>query len=260
MRPPRAAGQPTIAAATRARVSFAPFQVRFCAAGGIPDDDIHMAARRRQARNSTADPAAGTRADELTRAALDLFAERDFASVTIKDIAQATGVNTALIYYYFESKEDLFRATIENAVDQALENYKNLREKHDDPVDLITDWFRNNLELAAPIRKLVKIMLDYSGSRVSFGSIDDAIRQFYELECSILSESIRRGIEAGLFRPVDPDRLALFVSTHLDGIMVSSMIRPGFDLETAMGDLEAHLWQHLELASRNPLAHPRSKI
>ena len=44
-----------------------------------------------------------TRADELMSAALDLFAERDFASVTIKDSAHAIGVNTALIYYYFES-------------------------------------------------------------------------------------------------------------------------------------------------------------
>lgn len=68
-----------------------------------------------------------TRADELMWAALDLFAERDFASVTIKDIAHAIGVNTALIYYYFESKEDLFRATVENAVVRALDNYKTLR-------------------------------------------------------------------------------------------------------------------------------------
>lgn len=77
------------------------------------------------------------RANELKSAALDVFAERDFASVTIKDIACAIGVNTALIYYYFESKEDLFRATIENAVVQALDIYKHLKEKHDDPLDLI---------------------------------------------------------------------------------------------------------------------------
>ncbi len=62
-----------------------------------------------------------SRAIELTATALDLFAERDFASVTIKDIANACGVNTALIYYYFTNKEDLFRATIENAITEALE-------------------------------------------------------------------------------------------------------------------------------------------
>ncbi|MFQ5936859.1 MAG: TetR/AcrR family transcriptional regulator [Acidiferrobacterales bacterium] len=188
------------------------------------------------------------RADELMSAALDLFAERDFASVTIKDIAHAIGVNTALIYYYFESKEDLLRATIENAVVQALDNYQSLRERHDDPIDLINDWFYNNLQLSEPIRKLVKIMLDYSGSRINFPSVDRLIKQFYDEECGILSDSIRRGMAHGTFKRVDPDSLALFVSTHLDGIMVAAMIRPDFDLKAAIADLRDLLWQYLGVA------------
>lgn len=201
---------------------------------------------------------AAARADELTSAALDLFAERDFASVTIKDIAQATNVNTALIYYYFKSKEDLFRATIESSVTQALENYKQLREKHEDPVDLIDDWFNNNLQLSEPIRKLVKIMLDYSCSQISSPTIDAAVQAFYDEECSILSDSIRRGIELGVFQPVDPDRVALFVSTHLDGIMVAAMIRPDFDLEAAMHDLRELLWRHLGVSERGKAARRKS--
>ncbi len=190
-----------------------------------------------------------SRAVELTVTALDLFAERDFASVTIKDIANACGVNTALIYYYFENKEDLFRATIENAITEALENYTNLRKRHDDPVDLINDWFDTNLELSGSIRKLVKVMLDYSGSRISISSIDSEINNFYDVERSILSDSIRRGIEQGIFHAADPDRLALFVSTHLDGIMVAAMIRKDFNLDTAMADLREILWFHLGILS-----------
>ena len=53
------------------------------------------------------------RKEELVTIAFDLFSERHVASVTIKDIARETGVNTALIYYYFENKEDLFGAVIE---------------------------------------------------------------------------------------------------------------------------------------------------
>lgn len=185
------------------------------------------------------------RAIELTAKALDLFAERDFTTVTIKDIANACGVNTALIYYYFANKEDLFRATIENAITDAVENYTNLKKKHDDPIDLINDWFEINLELSGSIRKLVKVMLDYSGSRISISSIDKEVNKFYEVELSILSDSIQRGIDRGSFQAVDPDRLALFVSTHLDGMMVAAMIRKDFNLSTAMADLREILWLHL---------------
>src|SRR5215831_20800061 len=87
------------------------------------------------------------RAERLLVVALELFSLRDFASVSIKHIAKAAGVNTALIYYYFGSKEGLFRAALKHAVDQALDTYRRLKDRHSDPVDLISDWFDTQREL-----------------------------------------------------------------------------------------------------------------
>lgn len=42
-------------------------------------------------------------------AAEPLFAQQGFAATTIKQIGAAAGVNPALIYYYFGSKEELYR-------------------------------------------------------------------------------------------------------------------------------------------------------
>jgi AcrR family transcriptional regulator len=44
---------------------------------------------------------AKSQAAKLMSVAMDLFCQRDFASVTIKDIARVAKVNSALIYYYF---------------------------------------------------------------------------------------------------------------------------------------------------------------
>ena len=62
--------------------------------------------------------------------------------MTIKDIAKALGVNTALIYYYFDSKTDLFRATIEHAVARAFENVHALDDKSADPATIIASLAR----------------------------------------------------------------------------------------------------------------------
>ena len=185
------------------------------------------------------------RATELMAAALELFSAHDFSDVTIKDIGSSIGVNTALIYYYFDDKADLFRASLEYAVDQALDNYRRLKERHSDPVDLISDWFDNHIELAKPIRQLVKIMLDYSTSQTQRGVVDAVIRQFYDEECSILSSAIERGIELGVFRPVDPMRAANIASTYLDGIMVRSLIHKTLNIPAAMKDLKMLFWEHL---------------
>ena len=185
------------------------------------------------------------RGEQLAATALDLFAERNFASVTIKDIAKEIGVNTALIYYYYKSKEDLFRAAIEFAIHQAFKNFSNLQARHENPVDVINNWLDNHVQLYAPIYKFVKVSLDYSGSQTKIPIIDQQIRQFYDEEKRILSKCIGRGIQQGQFVACDPDALALFISTYLDGVMVRVVILNDFDLNRAVWVLRQQIWAKL---------------
>jgi len=57
------------------------------------------------------DAAAPTR-DRLVRTALRLFAERGYGGVSNREIVEACGCTKGAIYWYFESKEDLFRAVL----------------------------------------------------------------------------------------------------------------------------------------------------
>jgi AcrR family transcriptional regulator len=57
--------------------------------------------------------AAGDSREQILAAARQEFAEKGFAGATLRSIAQAAGVNIALIAHYFENKDGLFMATIE---------------------------------------------------------------------------------------------------------------------------------------------------
>ena len=63
-------------------------------------------------------------AAELMGAALALFGKREFASVTIKDIAEASGFDSGLIYYYFKSKRELFNRAVPAWLHCALGTWK----------------------------------------------------------------------------------------------------------------------------------------
>lgn len=182
--------------------------------------------------------------------ALDLFARQDYASVTIKDIARGLRVNTALIYYYFPSKDDLFRATLEYCIENALQTFARLERRHTDPVAMISAWLSTQARLAPEIRRLLKIMLDYSTAGVPSRIADAAIRRFYDAEIKILSTGVRLGIEQGMFRRVDVKRTARMASTHLDGIMARSMIHRQFEVKAAIADLQRLLWDHLGYDAR----------
>lgn len=56
------------------------------------------------------------RPSELTAAALELFVDRGFAATRLDDVAARAGVSKGTLYLYFESKEALFKAVIEDAI------------------------------------------------------------------------------------------------------------------------------------------------
>jgi TetR/AcrR family transcriptional regulator, upper aerobic nicotinate degradation pathway regulator len=186
-----------------------------------------------------------TQADALMAAALELFAERNLASVTIRDIARATGVNTALIYYYFGSKKALFLKSIEYAVEGAFAQFDGIPYDSDEPAQLITSWLDNHLHLYDRIHKLVKVSLDYKGALDKDPAIDRAINSFYDRERELLARCIRAGVERKLFKPVKPEKMAEFISTYLDGAMVRAVIVPDFNLGSAVSDLRAVVWELL---------------
>lgn len=191
------------------------------------------------------DDARAQRIAGILDAALDLFAEHGVARVTIKDIGRACDMNAAMIYYYFENKEDLFRATIERAIGRMLARYRDLQAAHDDPVERIDGWFEVNVALKESGTKLAKIMSDYSFAGSRFPSVDRLIAELYARECAILEDNIAECVRRGMFQGIDAKRLAHVVSVHLDGIFYAAMTRRGADLGLMVSDLKRLLWDHL---------------
>jgi TetR/AcrR family transcriptional regulator len=56
-------------------------------------------------------------AEKILQAAIDLFATNDFNGVSIKTIAQRSGVNSALISYYFGGKQKLYQEALDICTD-----------------------------------------------------------------------------------------------------------------------------------------------
>lgn len=56
------------------------------------------------------------RPGEIVQAALDVFAEKGFAAAKLDEIAGKAGISKGALYLYFETKEDIFRAVVREAV------------------------------------------------------------------------------------------------------------------------------------------------
>ena len=59
-------------------------------------------------------------AQALMSTAVDLFAARDYTSVTIQNITKHAGVAHSLIYYHFKNKDDLFEKAVNNLIQVSM--------------------------------------------------------------------------------------------------------------------------------------------
>lgn len=66
---------------------------------------------------------------EILKAAMELFAEKGFRGTTTRDLAARAGVNEAIIFRYFTNKTGLYRAILEEKVQQGREaHYKEVEQ------------------------------------------------------------------------------------------------------------------------------------
>ncbi|MFF9494343.1 TetR/AcrR family transcriptional regulator [Streptomyces flaveolus] len=85
---------------------------------GAPGSDTPAAPARRRGRPPRTE-SAGTR-DRILAAAREEFSERGYEKTSVRGIAKAAGVDSALVHHYFGTKEQVFEAAIEVAFAPAL--------------------------------------------------------------------------------------------------------------------------------------------
>ncbi|GLK84733.1 TetR/AcrR family transcriptional regulator [Ancylobacter defluvii] len=157
--------------------------------------------------------------------ALRLFAERHYAVVTVRDIAQVCEMNVGLLYHYFDSKDDLVRRALEHAIQQLMLGYEARRTQQPDPLAEILAWLESHVEIAPTLIRMVKLMADYASSGMQDEVLDALIAGFYGGEKELLEDALQRGIAAGLFQPHDISRTARRIGLMLDGIFFASTSR-----------------------------------
>jgi TetR/AcrR family transcriptional regulator, upper aerobic nicotinate degradation pathway regulator len=179
----------------------------------------------------------GRRREAIATAALKLFSEFGFTSISNKELGAAAGVNPALIYYYFKGKEDLFQFVVRKALADAHSVYEKLRRKQSG-IGALEAWLSSNLVLSAEFSRFIKVVLDYCFSKQRSSATDEAIARFYSQEIDILTGALSRETRT---KGRQTAQLAQLVSVFLDGVMVARVIRPELHPKQLVNSMRALL-------------------
>ena len=143
------------------------------------------------------------RPEQIIKAALEVFGECGLANARLQDIAERAGVSKGTIYLYFPNKEELFREMIRQTAVAAIERAEQANVPGTPGNQLLAFmrgyWAFVRSPVFITIYRLVLAELHQFPDLAKFYA-DEVIARGQKLIGGI----IRRGIDAGEFREIDP--------------------------------------------------------
>jgi AcrR family transcriptional regulator len=133
--------------------------------------------------------------ERILVAALQAFSQRGFDGTTTREIAAAAGVNLGLIQYYFEGKENLWRAAVGRAFERIQETFAGVLEGAGDDDARTRLLVRTWIRFIAAHPEFVRLMHDEGkrdGPRMRW-LVDEHVRALYEAIGAILTRAQERG-------------------------------------------------------------------
>ena len=141
------------------------------------------------------------RPQEITEAALAAFAEKGYAATRVDEVAKRAGVSKGLLYLYFKTKEDLFKAVVRSFVVPRIDELTGVIESSElSSEEFLRGPFLDFVKTlpGSPISILVRLM-------ISEGPKHPDLLQFYwdnvvSRGLAALTVMMERGVENGEFR------------------------------------------------------------
>lgn len=189
---------------------------------------------------------------QIVRETVRLIAERGFHAVRVADIAAACDTSTATIHYHFPGRAELLEAAVRWCMDEDTAR----RAARTATADDAREELRQLIALQTPYterqRQQWLVWMDLWAEAARSTAIGRLHADFYQQWRQTVAEVIRRGIEQGVFRTVDPEFSALRLTALIDGLAIQVLATaPGEGGTTAEAmDLACNAYVDSELTVR----------
>jgi len=188
------------------------------------------------------------RPQEITAAALAAFAEHGYAATRVDDVAKRAGVSKGLLYLYFKTKEELFKAVIHSVVVPRIEALTATVDNSEmSAEDFLRGPFLDFVKTlpGSPISTLVRLMIAEGPKH------PDLLKYYWDNVVSrglaAITVLLERGVQSGEFRrSVVNDQPHLFVMPVMFSVIFKLLFEehcPDTDtlIETQVDMLIAHM-------------------
>ena len=160
----------------------------------------------------------GVNRNSIVEVAREIFAHYGFRKTTMHEIADKVGKGKSSLYYYFSSKEDVYRAVIEKEADTMKRKLIDAVAGVNDPVEKLRKYVVTRMEI---LHELVNFHQAINSEYLTNLDFIQKMRKKYDIEeISLLKSILQLGADSGTFRIEDVELTSLAVATALKGLEI----------------------------------------
>jgi AcrR family transcriptional regulator len=168
---------------------------------------------------------------QIIEAALACFARKGYANTTMDDIVAESGLSKGAIYWYFESKDDLFQAAFTSIFEGVAVESMGAMMACETSAERLLAGAQSMVALCREIEGYFGLIVEFwsqSENRdeaMAFWA--EMLTQYQQAVASIFEE----GARTGEFRPVNASALTWMIMAAYDGLASYDMMMPDLDMD-----------------------------
>jgi AcrR family transcriptional regulator len=177
-----------------------------------------------------------TKAGEIARAALRLFAQKGYAFTSIEQISIEAGIGKSTVYEYYETKEALFVAAIMEAADDWVARLEAVSRETRDPLErlhLIADLYLQKSDQRGKPQS--RLFIEVLSQTFLLGGVfyerSFLIKSIHQRIVRIVVDYLLAGVSRGQLDPGIAriaEKIAVNFLAFLDGLHLHSLVEEGY--------------------------------
>ena len=168
---------------------------------------------------------------DIREKAYQLFAEKGFKEVTMKDICEQTGLSRGGLYRHYESTEQIFLEIVNAFSDKQREEVSAKMKQCIPAVTILEELLSGYAREMIDYQNSFSLALCEFYSNPEISKEDNSIKRQYEISKSTWVELINYGIGTGEFNPVIPEAVFHVILFAYQGVrMYSRLMKMDHDI------------------------------
>lgn len=184
--------------------------------------------------------------NDLRRMILDtakkLLVEDGYQNLSMRKIANAIGYSATSIYLYFENKDDLVHALIDEGMEALYDGLSEAARKTEDAILNLRALCETYISFGITNPEYYEIMFQLHAERMARYPVEKYRRARRNIDC--FGRAVEQGVQQGVFRQVPNWVAANHIWSSLHG-MVSLLLARRFDVHLNMEELKAAIIEQI---------------